>query len=96
MRVITLDCFSRWTQGTGLLALAALAWAVYVPGGVFWAALAAGVVGSALATAALVRSRPILSLAQVLASAAAEPALVPSRSENRGGARLRPRGERKP
>ena len=94
MRVITLDLFSRWTQGTGLLALAALAWAVLVPGGVFWATvLAAGLVGSALV---LVRSRPSLSLAQVIASAAAEPALVPSRSGNTGGARLRPRGERKP
>jgi hypothetical protein len=94
MRVITLDGFGRWTQGTGLLVLAALAWAVFVPGGDFWpAVLAAGVVGSALA---LVHSRPILSLAQVLASAAAEPALVPSRRGNTGGARLRPRGERKP
>jgi hypothetical protein len=91
MRVITLDGFGRWTQGTGLLVLAALAWAVFVPGGDFWpAVLAAGVVGSALA---LVHSRPILSLAQVLA---AEPALVPSRRGNTGGARLRPRGERKP
>ncbi|MGD8896966.1 MAG: hypothetical protein PVJ73_13095 [Acidobacteriota bacterium] len=94
MRVITLDRVSRWTQGTGLLAVAALAWAVFVPGGVFWAAvLAAGVVGSALV---LVGRRPILSLAQVLASAAADPALVPSRRGNTGGARLRPRGERKP
>jgi hypothetical protein len=97
MRVITLDRFNRWTQGTGLLALAALGWAVFVPDGVFWATvLAAGVVGSALVTAVLVRSRPILSLAQVLASAAAEPALAPSGRGNMGGARLRPRGGRKP
>jgi hypothetical protein len=62
MRAITLDRFNRRTQGTGLLALAALAWAVFVPGGVFWApVLAAGVVGSAVATAALVRSRSIPS-----------------------------------
>jgi hypothetical protein len=97
VRVLTLDGFSRWTDGTGLVALAALAWAVFVPGGVFWTAvLAAGLVGSAVATAALVRSRSIPSLAQVIASAQAQTVVGPTRSGYECGAGLRPRGEREP
>jgi hypothetical protein len=97
MRAITVDLVDQWTHGTGLVAvvaLVALAWAVFVPGGVLWTAvLVAGVISAAVATAVLAPRRPIPSLAQVIASAAAEPALVPSRSGNKGGARLRPRGE---
>ncbi len=97
MRVLTLDRFSRWIDGTGLLVLAALAWAVFVPGGVFWTAvLAAGLVGSAVITAALVRSRSIPSLAQAIASAEAQTAVGPTHSGYECGAGLRPRGERKP
>jgi hypothetical protein len=95
-----LDLVDHWTHGTGLVtlvALVALAWAVFVPGGVLWTAvLVAGLISVAVAAAVLAPSRPILSLAQVLATAAAEPALGPSRSGNTGGARLRPRGERRP
>jgi hypothetical protein len=70
----TSDRFGRWTGGLGLVALVALAWSVFVPGDFFWGAiLAAGLVGSAVATALLVRSRRVSSLAQVIASAEAEP-----------------------
>jgi anti-sigma factor RsiW len=76
MRVWTSDRFGRWTGGFGLVALVALTWSVFVPGGVFWAAiLAAGLVGSTVATALLVRSRRVPSLAQVIASAEAEAAV---------------------
>jgi len=52
----------------------ALAWSLFVPGGFFWtAAVAAGLIGSVLATALLVRSRKAPTLAQVIASAEAEP-----------------------
>jgi hypothetical protein len=59
MRVITSDHFVRWANGTGLIALGGLAWAVFAPGGPLWTALlAAGLVSAALATAAFVRRRP--------------------------------------
>jgi hypothetical protein len=74
MRVSTSDHFVRWTRGLGLLALVVLAWSVFAPGGLFWTAvLAAGLIGSAAATVLLVRSRRVPSLAQVIASAEAEP-----------------------
>jgi len=64
---------------------------------IFWSAvLAAGVVGSLVATAILVRSRSIPSLAQVIASAGAERGVAPPGSEWTGGARIRPKGEGKP
>ena len=65
---------------------------------IFWSAvLAAGVVGSAVATAFLVRSRGVPSLAQVIASAEAEPGAAPAGSGYTGGAdSARPRGEGKP
>ncbi len=95
-----MDLSSRWTHGTGLVtlvALAALAWAVFVPGGVFWTAvLAAGLIGSAVATAVLARRRSIPSLAQVIARAEAETVVGPVHSGYEGGAGLRSRGERKP
>lgn len=76
MRISTSDRFGRWTRGLGLAALVVLAWSVFAPGGVFGAAvLAAGLIGSAVATAILVRSRQSPSLAQVIARAEAEPAV---------------------
>jgi len=75
----------RWTSGAGLVALGALGWAVFVPGGVFWSAgLAAGLVGTALATALLVRSRASPTLAEVIDFA------------ERDEIGPRPRGARKP
>jgi uncharacterized membrane protein YczE len=74
MKVLTTDRFDRWTRGLGLVALVALAWSLFVPGGLFWGAiLTAGLIGSAVATALLVRSRQVPSLAQVIASAETEP-----------------------
>jgi hypothetical protein len=76
MRVLTTDRLGRWTHRIGLVSLVALAWAILAPGGAFWTAvLAAGLVGAAVATALLVRSRKVPSLAQVIASAEAEPAV---------------------
>jgi hypothetical protein len=97
MSVLTLERFDRWTHGIGLLALAALAWAVFVPGGVLWTAvLAAGLIGSAVATAVLVHRPSIPTLAQVIARAGAEPVVVPARSGSRSAAGLCARGERTP
>ena len=73
MRVSTSERVERWARGLGLVALVVLAWSVLAPGGVFWTAvLVAGLIGSAAATALLVRSRRVPSLAQVIASAEAE------------------------
>ena len=78
MRVLASDRVERWIRGTGIVALVVLVWAVFLPDGSFlWAAvLAAGLIGSAVATAILVRSRSVPSLAQVIASAEAEPIAV--------------------
>jgi uncharacterized membrane protein len=77
MKVLTTDRFDRWTRGLGLVALVALvalAWSLFVPGGVFWTAVVAGgLIGSVVGTAVLVRSRRVPSLAQVIASAEAAP-----------------------
>ena len=76
MRVTT-DDVGRWTRGIGMAAVVALAWAVFAPSGVFWTAvLAAGLVGSTVATALLVRSRQVPSLSQVITTAEADPAPV--------------------
>ena len=57
MRAMRSDIFDRWTRAAGLVAVAALAWSVVAPDGVFWSVvLAAGLVGAAFATAVLVRS----------------------------------------
>jgi hypothetical protein len=97
MRVLTPDAFDRWTRGAGLVALTALVWAIVVPSGMFWGAvLAASLLGAAFATTLLVRSRQLPTLAQVVASAAAEPVLVPSPGGYTSAATLRPIGERKP
>ena len=67
MRASTTDRLARWTRGVGLMALAALAWAMLVPSGVFWtAALGAGLIASAVAMAVLVRGPSFPSLAQEL------------------------------
>ena len=74
MRVSTSDRLGNWTRGIGLVALVVLAWSAWAPAGFFWTAvLAAGVIGAAAATALLVRSRKVPSLADVIASAEAEP-----------------------
>ena len=96
MRVLTFDIFDRWTRGVGLVALTALVWALVVPNGMFWSAvLATSLLGAAIATTVLVRSRQVPTLAQVVASAAAAPVLVPTPSGYTSGAGLRSIGERK-
>ena len=99
MRMMTSDTFDRWTRGAGLVALVALVWAVVVPDGIFWsAALALGLVGAAIATTLVVRSRQVPTLAQVIASSTAEPALVlvPSPAGYASAAGRRPLGDGKP
>ncbi len=83
MRVSTSNRFNLRTLGTGMMALVALGWAIFLPGSLFWtSALAAGLIGSAAATAILVRNRSIPSLAQVIANAEAELALVTAGREH--------------
>ncbi|RPH35953.1 MAG: hypothetical protein EHM91_16585 [Planctomycetota bacterium] len=78
--MLTSERLSGWIRGTGLVSVAVLAWAVLSPGGYFWAAvLAVGALGTAVATALLAQSRRVPSLARVIASARAEPAVVPGR-----------------
>jgi hypothetical protein len=99
MRVMMSDLFGRWAQGAGLVALVALVWAIVVPDGIFWTAvLAVGLMGAAIATTLLVRSRQAPTVAQMLASSTAEPALVlvPSRAGYTNAAGLRPMGDGKP
>jgi len=82
---------SDWTRGAALVGLVVLAWALLVPGGIFWtAALALGVIGAVLATAMLARSRRIPTLAQVISNAQTELAMAPARAHS-GEAGLRPR-----
>ena len=70
---------SDWTRGAALVGLVVLAWALLVPGGIFWnAALALGVIGAAVATSVLVRRRRTPTLAQVISNARAEPAMAPA------------------
>ena len=99
MRMMTSDTFDRWIRGAGLVALVSLVWAVVVPDAISWIAiLAVGLMGAAIATTFVVRSRQVPTLAQVIASATAEPALVlvPSPAGYTNAARLRPIGDRKP
>jgi len=99
MRMLTSDRFGRWTRGAGIVTLVTLAWGVFVPDRLFWTALvAAGLIGSAVATAILVRSREVPSLAQVIASAEAEPVVLAGGRGGTSGAGTRPSpiGERKP
>jgi len=99
MRMMTSDTFDRWIRGAGLVALVALVWAVVVPEGVFWTAiLAVGLMGAAVATTLLVRSRQAPTVAQMIASATAEPALVlvPIPAGYPSAAGVRPLGDGKP
>jgi hypothetical protein len=92
MTTLTLDRVGHWTRGAGLLGLAALAWAVFVPGGVFWTGVLAGcLIGSSVAAALLVHSPARATLTQLIGRAGPEPG--PALSGARGGARLRPGGE---
>jgi hypothetical protein len=94
--MMTSDIFDRWTRGAGLVALVALIWAVVVPDGLFWTAiLAAALMAAAVATAVVVRSRQVPTLAQVIASTEAEPVVTPAGLGNTGGAAFRPIGEPK-
>jgi hypothetical protein len=82
---------SDWTRGAALVGLVVLAWALLVPGGIFWtAALALGAIGAVVATSVLVQRRRIPTLAQVISNAQAEPAMAPARTHS-GEAGLRPR-----
>jgi hypothetical protein len=95
MRVTTSDVFHRWIRGAGMFALVALVWAVVVPDGIFWTAvLAAALMGAAVATAVLVRSRQVPTLAQVITIAEAEPVVTPAVGST-GRAGLRSIGEQK-
>ena len=99
MRARTADHFDRWIRGAGILACVTLAWAVFLPdGALLWTAvLAVGLIGSAVATAILVRSRGVPSLAPVIASAEGDPVAVPAGRGCTIGAGLRlTRGEREP
>jgi hypothetical protein len=95
MRALTLDRVGNRTRGAGLLALGALAWAIFVSGGVFWTGVVAGcLIGSAVATAMLVHSPASATLTQLIGRAGAKP--VAGLSGSRDGATLRPGGERTP
>lgn len=94
--MITTENLIRWVTGTGLVALAALAWAVYLPGGFWTAALAASLVGSTVATALVIRSRSVPSPARVNRTAGADRVPATVQRARPGGAALRPEGERKP
>jgi hypothetical protein len=96
---MTSDLFGRWAQGAGLVALLTLMWAIVVSDGIFWGAvLAASLVGAAIATTLLVRSRQTPTVAQMIASATAEPALVlvPIPAGYPSAAGVRPLGDGKP
>ncbi len=77
MRMLTSDRLGRWARGAGLVSVVALAWAVFVPEGLFWTALlGAGLIGAAVATAVLIRNRSAATLAEVIARAEAEPVVA--------------------
>jgi hypothetical protein len=92
MRVQTVGRLETWIRGGTLFVLMVLAWAVLVPGALFWTAgFALGLVGITLATTLLVRSRRVPTLAQVIATAEAEPALVAGRGRSTAAAAPGPR-----
>ena len=98
MRALASERFGRWTSGTGIVVLVALAWVV-VTGGLFWSVVvAAGLIGSTVATLALLRRRQIPSLARVITIGEAVPLAVPAGCGYTSGAAIpqSPRGERKP
>lgn len=96
MRVITTERFTHWVTGTGLVALAGLAWSASPPGYFWTAVFAAGLMGLAVATVLVLRNRAIPTLPQVILAAEAGPASATVRRSDAGGAALRPGGERKP
>jgi hypothetical protein len=72
MQVLAVDGFEKWLWGA-FVALVALLTAVLVPGALSWAVvLGLGLIGVAIATVALVRSRRAPSLAQVITDAQSE------------------------
>ena len=72
---------ANWIRGIALVALVVLAWAVLAPGGPLWTALLAlSVIGAAIATAMLMRSRRVPTLSQMIAGVRAEPAAAPART----------------
>jgi hypothetical protein len=82
MTEVTSGRVVRWARGVGLVAVAALVSSVLVPENVFWTgAVAAGLIGAAVATAILVRVRSIPTLAQVIATAESAP-VVPVLAED--------------
>ena len=98
MRAPASELFGRWTSGTGIAALVALAWVV-VSDGLFWSAVvAAGLLGSTVAISPLLRRRQIPSLARVITIGEAEPLAVPAGCGYTSGAAIppSPRGERRP
>jgi len=73
MRQMRLDQ-RGWTRAIVLLAAMLMAWGIVAPGGAFWAvALAIALCGAGLATAMLIRSRRVPTLAQVIERAEADP-----------------------
>ena len=98
MRALASERFGRWTRGTGIVALVALAWVV-VTEGLFWSAVVvAGLIGSTVAISALLRRRQIPWLARVITIGGAEPLAVPAGCGYTSGAGIDQsrRGERKP
>ena len=79
--------------GRDVLALAALTWLVFVPGGVFWSGVLAGcLIESATAIVLLLHNPTIPTLTQLIGGAEAEPVFGLSGARG-GGAPLRPGGE---
>ena len=94
MTAFTIERFGRFAGSAGLLGVLLLIGVVLVPDSFFWTAvLAAALVGSAVATAVLMRSRANPTLAQVVATAKAEYRARPSRVGPSSEAGLRARGE---
>ena len=84
MKASTSNRLGRWAHRIGLASLVVLAWAILAPGGAFWTAVvAAGIIGSAVATVLVVRNRKVPSLAQVVARAVREPAFERGRREGK-------------
>jgi hypothetical protein len=94
---VAMDRFGRYLGGAGIVGVLVLVGAVLVPGGHFWTAILASVlVGSAVATVVLMRSRDNPTLAQVVATAKAESRARPSAGRPSSEAGLRARGDLMP
>jgi hypothetical protein len=92
------DRLGRYLGGAGIVGVLVLVGAVLVPGGHFWTAILASsvLVGSAVATVVLMRSRDNPTLAQVVATAKAESRARPSAGRPSSEAGLRARGDLMP